>query len=89
MLRAVSAGDPAGLSRLRRLLSPSLGGLLWRNSKADVADQLGLPPQHTLTTHLHMSAVERYFYGRCEQGVGDSGAGSQGWVRVDRSCCTC
>jgi hypothetical protein len=35
----------AARARLLALLRPSLGGLLWRSSKADVAHELGLPPQ--------------------------------------------
>lgn len=35
----------AGRARLLSLLRPALGGLLWRSSKADVAHELGLPPQ--------------------------------------------
>lgn len=35
----------AARARLLALLKPSLGGLLWRSAKADVAHELGLPPQ--------------------------------------------
>ena len=40
-----SAFCPAARARLMALLKPSLGGLLWRSAKADVAHELGLPPQ--------------------------------------------
>jgi E3 ubiquitin-protein ligase SHPRH len=46
------------------LLRPSLGGLLWRSSKADVARELGLPPQHQHLSTLAFSAVEQHFYSR-------------------------
>ncbi len=36
---------PAARARMLALLKPSLGGLLWRSAKADVAHELGLPPQ--------------------------------------------
>ena len=52
------------MARLARLLSPSAGGLMWRNAKADVAEQLGIPAQRAVTTQLQLSAVERHFYGR-------------------------
>ena len=38
----------AARARLLALLKPSLGGLLWRSAKADVAHELGLPPQARL-----------------------------------------
>eukprot|EP00887_Chlorella_sp_A99_P002685 scaffold6.g2685.t1 len=46
------AGSAAARARLLGLLRPALGGLLWRSSKADVADELGLPPQHHHLTRL-------------------------------------
>lgn len=54
----------AGRARLLALLKPSEGGLLWRTNKADVAHELGLPPQQQHTTTLHFSAIERHFYSR-------------------------
>ena len=55
---------PAGRARLLSFLKPSLGGLLWRTAKADVAHELGLPPQHQNTSSLQFSAIERHFYTR-------------------------
>ena len=54
----------AGRARLLAILKPSDGGLLWRTAKADVAHELGLPPQQHHTTTLHFSAIERHFYSR-------------------------
>ena len=61
------AGSRAARARLLALLKPSLGGLLWRSAKADVAEELGLPPQHHHLTNLHLSAIERHFYSRQHQ----------------------
>jgi SNF2-related domain len=49
------------------VLRPSLGGLLWRTSKRDVAAELGLPPQLHRLTSLQLSAIERHFYRRQHQ----------------------
>lgn len=49
------------------ILRPAAGGLMWRSSKADVAGELGLPPQHNRLTPLQLSAVERHFYSRQHQ----------------------
>ena len=57
----------AGKERLLHILSPVCGGLMWRNSMADVADDLGLPPQHQRKTDLQLSAIERHFYTRQHQ----------------------
>ncbi|KAL3154030.1 hypothetical protein ABBQ32_013581 [Trebouxia sp. C0010 RCD-2024] len=62
--RPYEAGSKAGRARLLALLKPSEGGLLWRTNKADVAHELGLPPQQQHTTTLHFSAIERHFYSR-------------------------
>lgn len=51
-------------NNLLALLRPSQGGLLWRNSKSDVAEELGLPPQHHHQTYLHLSGIENHFYSR-------------------------
>lgn len=40
---------------------------MWRSSKADVAAELGLPPQRERLTALQLSAVERHFYNRQHQ----------------------
>jgi E3 ubiquitin-protein ligase SHPRH len=61
------AGSRAARARLLALLKPSLGGLLWRSAKADVAHELGLPPQHHHLTRLQLSAIERHFYRRQHQ----------------------
>ncbi|KAK9810177.1 hypothetical protein WJX72_006177 [[Myrmecia] bisecta] len=58
------AGSLAGRARLLALLEPAHGGLLWRSSKADVAAELGLPPQHHRLTMLPLSKIERHFYDR-------------------------
>ncbi|DBA99603.1 TPA: hypothetical protein ACH3X3_012177 [Trebouxia sp. C0006] len=62
--RPYEAGSPAGKARLLTVLKPSQGGLLWRTAKADVAHELGLPPQHQHTSSLQFSAIERHFYSR-------------------------
>ncbi|CAI5997648.1 unnamed protein product [Closterium sp. NIES-64] len=36
--------------------------LMWRHNKADVADELALPPQRQLLTVLRFSAIEVHFY---------------------------
>jgi len=41
--------------------------LMWRNSKADVADELQLPSQTEEIHWLYFSAVEAYFYRRQQQ----------------------
>jgi E3 ubiquitin-protein ligase SHPRH len=51
------AGEHAPLLR-------ALRPLLWRNSKTNVAAELGLPPQAEHTTTLRLSAVEAHFYRR-------------------------
>ena len=58
---------PAGKEQLLQILSPVQGGLMWRNSMADVAADLGLPPQHQVMTTLQLSAIERHFYTRQHQ----------------------
>ncbi len=50
-----------------RALRPAEGGLLWRTAKADVAHELGLPPQSGRTALLQLSAIERHFYMRQHQ----------------------
>ena len=53
-----------GRARLLAVLRPDQGGLLWRTAKADVAHELGLPPQHQHTSSLRFSAIEQHFYSR-------------------------
>lgn len=48
-------------------LRPGGGGLMWRTAKADVAAELGLPPQHARLARLALSAIERHFYNRQHQ----------------------
>ncbi|CAK0735069.1 hypothetical protein CVIRNUC_000523 [Coccomyxa viridis] len=56
------AGCPAGKARLLRVLRPAEGGLLWRTAKADVGQEIGLPPQTHRVTYLTLNAIERHFY---------------------------
>ncbi|RLO11211.1 hypothetical protein DYB28_009996, partial [Aphanomyces astaci] len=46
--------------------SPRLGevvqGLMWRNEKKDVVDQINLPPQTVETSWLRLSEIETHFY---------------------------
>ena len=60
--RATSSGDAGARRCLVAALSPSLGGVLWRSSKAAVAHELVLPPQTAVDTAVTMSAIERMFY---------------------------
>jgi hypothetical protein len=57
----------AGRARLLSALRPGGGGLMWRTAKADVAHELGLPPQHARLSRLALSAIERHFYARQHQ----------------------
>jgi hypothetical protein len=57
----------AGRARLLAALRPGGGGLMWRTAKADVAHELGLPPQHARLSRLALSAIERHFYARQHQ----------------------
>jgi E3 ubiquitin-protein ligase SHPRH len=54
----------SALNRLINLLKPSIGGLMWRSSKSDVADELNLPEQIIYPTRLDFSKIERHFYSR-------------------------
>ncbi|KAK9841676.1 hypothetical protein WJX74_009916 [Apatococcus lobatus] len=67
VVRPCNKGLAIGKERLLQILSPVCGGLMWRNSMADVADDLGLPPQHQRKTDLQLSAIERHFYTRQHQ----------------------
>jgi SNF2 family DNA or RNA helicase len=44
----------------KRLLRP----IFWRHSKADVADEINLPPQQEEVIRLQLSPVERTYYDR-------------------------
>ncbi|KAK9844148.1 hypothetical protein WJX81_006007 [Elliptochloris bilobata] len=65
--RPFEDGCPAGRARLMAALRPGGGGLMWRTAKADVAAELGLPPQHARLARLALSAIERHFYTRQHQ----------------------
>eukprot|EP00889_Picochlorum_renovo_P000171 jgi/Picre1/27201/NNA_000170.t1 len=55
------------LTRLVKLLKPSLGGLMWRSSKKDVSTELKIPPQRECLHRLDLSRIERHFYQRQHQ----------------------
>ena len=55
------------LSRLIKLLKPSLGGIMWRSSKKDVAHELRLPTQTACHNKLRFSNIEKHFYDRQHQ----------------------
>lgn len=55
------------LTRLVRLLKPSVGGLMWRSCKKDVSSELQIPPQKECLHHLELSRIERHFYRRQHQ----------------------
>ena len=44
------------------MLRPAEGGLLWRTAKADVGQEIALPPQTHRVTWLTLNAIERHFY---------------------------
>ena len=44
------------------MLRPAEGGLLWRTAKADVGQEIALPPQTHRVTYLTLNAIERHFY---------------------------
>lgn len=68
MYTICTQGDLAARARLLRLLCPVYPeGLMWRNAKADVAADLGIPPQHALLTQLQFNAIERHWYQRQHQ----------------------
>ena len=60
-------GYKAALSRLVKLLKPSLGGLMWRSSKSDVAHEMCIPKQHVCSTKIRFSNIEKHFYDRQHQ----------------------
>lgn len=51
-----------GDANAKRYLHKLLKGLMWRNSREGVRDQLGIPPQGEIVTWLESNAVERHFY---------------------------
>ena len=46
----------------REFLHDSLRRLMWRNSRADVADELALPPQGQTVTWVRPSGIEAHWY---------------------------
>jgi E3 ubiquitin-protein ligase SHPRH len=50
--------DPAAQERLFKLLR----GLMWRNSKADVVNEIELPAQKRTIIEVKFSPIEKYFY---------------------------
>lgn len=73
-------GSRAARARLLQLLRPAAGGLLWRSAKADVKNELGIPPQYHHLTNLKFSAIERHFYARQHQecvGAASNAVGTQ------------
>lgn len=53
-----------GDARARELLHSMLKGIMWRNSRADMEKQLGVPPQGEVTSWLRSNAVESHWYAR-------------------------
>eukprot|EP00850_Spirogloea_muscicola_P023159 SM000333S12561 [mRNA] locus=s333:34643:42565:- [translate_table: standard] len=58
LLRPYQDGD----KRAAQLARALFGELMWRTPKADVAPELGLPPQRSILSCLRFSAVEAHFY---------------------------
>eukprot|EP00850_Spirogloea_muscicola_P012812 SM000084S23148 [mRNA] locus=s84:552074:559947:+ [translate_table: standard] len=58
LLRPYQDGD----KRAAQLARALFGELMWRTPKADVASELGLPPQRSVLSCLRFSAVEAHFY---------------------------
>lgn len=53
-----------GNPRARELLHSMLKDIMWRNSRADMERQLGVPPQGEVTSWLRSNAVESHWYAR-------------------------
>ncbi|GAQ81004.1 hypothetical protein KFL_000680200 [Klebsormidium nitens] len=62
--RAFQGPYEAGHVAAKRRAHVFLRALMWRNSKADVQDEIGLPPQQERIDRLRFSAVEAHFYRR-------------------------
>ena len=60
--RLVEGPYNAGDDNAKQYLHKLLKGLMWRNSREDMRDQLGIPPQGEIVTWLVSSAVERHWY---------------------------
>ena len=58
------SGEPAWQARrgCSACCGQQRGGLLWRTAKADVGQEIALPPQTHRVTYLTLNAIERHFY---------------------------
>ena len=83
----LAAGNEQAQHVALEALRPAAGGLLWRTSKADVADELGIPPQSQKISSLHMSPVERHFYARQHQVSGTHANNFQPVLRREHLSC--
>lgn len=66
---------PAGDFRCWALLRALLRPLMWRNTKAEVAEEFRLPPRTLTTSYLHFQAGEKEVYDQvrlqsCKGGLG-------------------
>lgn len=51
-----------GWGRLRQIIDPGSGGIMWRTSMVDVQNEIGIPPKQTHLTLLSFNEIEQYFY---------------------------
>jgi len=58
--RLADATTPNG--SVTRLLADTMRPFFWRTSRAEVAHELGVPPQAALLTRLSLSPLEQHFY---------------------------
>ena len=65
LLKKVSNSPREGLQLLRRTLRP----IMWRNSKAHVKDELGIPPMTQKLVKLELTTAEREIYNRILKGI--------------------
>ena len=74
--RTVQEPYSAHVHSAREFLHSHLKRLMWRNSRADVADELRLPPQGQTVTWLRPSGIESHWYSQqrkvCEGMVRDA-----------------
>ena len=74
--RTVQEPYSAHVHSARQFLHSHLKRLMWRNSRADVADELRLPPQGQTVTWLRPSGIEAHWYSQqrkvCEGMVRDA-----------------